>query len=84
MTDVLIYTKDYCPYCKRAKQLLDEKGVKYTEIDVTNDEAKQQEMVEKSGRMTVPEIFIDGKHIGGCDDLYELEEQGKLNGLLGL
>lgn len=83
MTEVIIYTKDYCTYCQRAKALLDEKGIKYQEIDVTHDKAKQKEMTERSGRTTVPEIFIDGKHIGGCDDLYKLEEKGKLEKLLG-
>lgn len=82
MVEVIIYTKDYCPFCKRAKGLLDQKGVKYTEIDVTEDEDKQKEMIKKSGRTTVPEIFIDGKHVGGCDDLFELEEKGELDKLL--
>lgn len=82
MTEVVIYSKNYCPYCQRVKALLDEKGVKYQEIDITYDEAKQKEMMERSGRTTVPEIFIDGRHIGGCNDLYKLEEKGKLDKLL--
>lgn len=82
MANVIIYTKDYCPYCKRAKALLQQKGVKFEEIDVTNDEALQKEMIKRSGRTTVPEIFINGKHIGGCDDLFELDEKGELDKLL--
>ncbi len=78
MKEIIIYTKDYCPYCHRAKALLDSKGLKYTEIDVTNDPKKQEEMIEKSGRRTVPQIWIGDKHIGGCDDLFELDSKGEL------
>lgn len=78
-----IYTTTYCPYCVRAKQLLDKKGAAYQEIDVTGDEAARMALVEKSGgRKTVPQIFIHGQHIGGCDDLYALDKEGKLDGLL--
>ena len=85
MPDIIIYTKDYCPYCTKAKGLLTRKGKSFREIDITHDEALQKEMVEKSGgRKTVPQIFIGGKSIGGCDDLYALDAAGKLDALLGL
>ncbi len=83
MTDVTIYTTMICPYCYRAKQLLQKKGVDYTEIDVSMDAAKRAEMTEKAGgRRTVPQIFIGGSHVGGCDDLYALDQAGKLDTLL--
>lgn len=83
MTTVEIYTKDYCPYCKKAKELLTKKKVPFTEYDVTYDQEKFEEMVERSfGRRTVPQIFINGTHIGGCDDMHELDEKGKLDPLL--
>ena len=85
MIDVTLYSKDYCPYCVKAKNLLQRKGVQFTEIDITHDEMLQKEMVEKSGgRKTVPQIFIDGRSIGGCDDLYALDKAGKLDGMLGV
>ena len=84
MKKVEIYTKGYCPYCKRAKELLHIKGVEFTEFDVTADPAKEQEMRRRSGRDTVPEIFVDGDLLGGCDDLFDLDEKGELNGILGL
>jgi len=85
MAEVTLYTKDYCPYCKAAKALLSEKGIDFTDIDVTHDEAKQQEMLAKSeGRTSVPEIFINGKLIGGFDDMKALDESGELDKLLGL
>jgi len=85
MPTVTLYTKDYCPYCNKAKNLFKRKGIdQFTEIDITHDEKLQKEMIEKSGgRKTVPQIFIDGKHVGGCDDLYALDAAGKLNALLG-
>jgi glutaredoxin 3 len=76
---ILIYTRDYCPYCHKAKALLDKKGASYTEIDLEKHPEKQPEMVTKAGRTSVPQIFIDGKHIGGCDDLHALEAAGKLH-----
>ena len=76
----LIYTKDYCPFCNKAKAKLEELGIDYNEVDVTDDEAKQNEMVELTGSITVPQIFL---HIGGCDDLFEAAEAGKLDALLG-
>lgn len=82
MVKIEIYTTPTCPYCVNAKKLLDKKGVTYEEIDVDTDEVKYQEMIKRSGRKTVPEIFIDGKHIGGCDDLYALDKKGGLDPLL--
>jgi len=82
MSKVEIYTKDYCPYCHRAKELLRIKGVGFEEIDVTHDPDLEKEMRQRSGRTTVPEIFIDGKLIGGCDDLFTLDEKGELDPLL--
>ena len=79
MSRVEIYTKDYCPYSKRAKQLLSGKGIKFEEFDVTHDVAGQQEMIERSGRRTVPQIFIDGVHIGGSDDLVDYDRSGALD-----
>ena len=83
MAQILIYTIPGCPYCKAAKELLKEKKQNYLEINRDENEKIRQEMIKKSnGRTTVPQIFINGKHIGGCDDLYDLEEQGKLDLLL--
>lgn len=83
MAKVEIYTKFYCPYCAHAKGLLRAKGVSYAETDITNDAAKRSEMLARSeGLTTVPQIFIDGRHIGGCDDLVALDEAGKLDPLL--
>lgn len=78
-----LYTTTYCPYCVKAKALLTRKGAKFEEIDVTGDDAARMALVEKSGgRKTVPQIFIHGQHIGGCDDLYALDKEGKLDALL--
>ena len=82
MPKIEIYTTPTCPYCVKAKKLLDSKEVQYEEINVDTDEVKYQEMIKRSGRKTVPEIFIDGKFIGGCDDLCALEKEGKLDPLL--
>ena len=80
---VEIYTKFTCPYCYRAKALLKQKGVEPEEISVDLGGPKKQEMIQRAnGRMTVPQIFIDGKHVGGCDDLFELDGAGKLDELL--
>ncbi|WP_257300658.1 glutaredoxin 3 [Haloarchaeobius sp. FL176] len=82
---VEIYTKENCPYCEKAKDLFDEKGVDYVEYNVTGDEALFDEMVERAeGRKTAPEVFIDDQLVGGWDDTCELEEQGELDELLGL
>jgi glutaredoxin 3 len=83
-TTVEIYTKFACPYCVRAKHLLDSKGVSYTEYDVTMGGAKRAEMVARApGARTVPQIFINDIAIGGSDDLRTLDAQGKLDSLLG-
>jgi glutaredoxin 3 len=79
---VRIYTSVSCPYCVQAKRLLDRKGVTYEEIDVTGDAARRAEMMQASGRRTVPQIFIDEQSIGGFDELYELEQGGRLDGML--
>jgi glutaredoxin 3 len=85
MAKVLMYTTAFCPFCLRAKALLKDKGVAFEEIDVMFDPAKRAEMVERSGGgRTVPQIFIDGEPIGGFDELYDLERQGRLNDLLGI
>jgi glutaredoxin 3 len=79
---VEIYTKSFCPYCWRAKHLLDEKGVEYAEIAVDFGGEVRQHMIQRaSGRTTVPQIFIAGRQIGGCDDLMALEREGKLDDL---
>ncbi|WP_337186471.1 glutaredoxin 3 [Phenylobacterium sp.] len=82
MTQVTIYTKPYCPYCIRALDLLDRKGVAYTEVEAAFDPAKRQEMMQRSGRTTFPQIFVGDHHIGGCDDMFALERAGKLDPLL--
>ena len=82
MAEVTIYTKPYCPYCIRAVSLLEKKGVAFTEIEAAFDPEKKAEMVQRSGRMTFPQIFIGGRHIGGCDDIMALERDGKLDPLL--
>jgi glutaredoxin 3 len=83
MKTVEIYTKHYCPYCQRAKDLLRLKNVSFIEYDITEDLPRAREMQERSGRTTVPEIFINGELLGGCDDLFTLEEQGLLDRILG-
>ncbi|MBP7843432.1 MAG: glutaredoxin 3 [Proteobacteria bacterium] len=81
--EILFYTKDYCPYCVAAKNLLNQKGVAYTEIDVTHDSVKYQEMLTKaSPRRTVPQIFINGSGVGGFDDIKALDTKGELEKLL--
>lgn len=82
MSKVTIYTTPICPYCARAKQLLKKKGAAYSEIDVFMDGGARAEMEKKSGRHTVPQIFIGATHVGGCDDLYALDAQGRLDPLL--
>jgi glutaredoxin 3 len=83
MTRILIYTKASCPYCIAAKDLLRSKGVAFDEIDVTGRPAEQHAMSAKArGRRTVPQIFIGERHIGGCDDLYDLDAAGGLDPLL--
>jgi len=83
MAKVEIYTKAFCGYCVRAKALLERKGVSFEEYDITMGGPKRQEMLERApGRTTVPQIFIDGRHIGGSDDLSALDSAGKLDPLL--
>ena len=83
MANVEIYTKSTCGFCFRAKQLLDMKKVEYHEIPVDGGGPKRDEMIERAnGRSTVPQIFIDGQHVGGCDALMRLEQEGKLDQLL--
>ncbi len=82
MNNVEIYTKSYCPYCHRAKALLDSKGVSYQEYEISTDRARQQEMAERSARRTVPQIFINGQQIGGSDDLAAAQKSGLLDELL--
>ena len=82
MAKIIIYSKDPCPYCVRAKILLKNKGAEFEEIKITSDELRE-EMIQKSGgRMTVPQIFIDNKHIGGFDDLHALDQSGGLDDIL--
>lgn len=85
MAKIEVFTKFFCPYCSRAKALLERKGVDYQEIDLTMDRAGFDAMVERAGgARTVPQIFIDGKHVGGSDDLAALDARGGLDPLLGL
>ncbi len=82
MRRVVVYSTQVCPYCERAKQLLQRKNVAFQEIKVDTDHQAREEMIERSGRRTVPQIFIDEHHVGGCDDLYALDHAGKLDELL--
>ncbi|MCK6418864.1 MAG: glutaredoxin 3 [Alphaproteobacteria bacterium] len=83
MPKIEIYTKDVCPYCVRAKTLLQAKGAAYTEYNISKDDAAREQMLIRSnGARTVPQIFIDGQHIGGSDDLYALNDRGELDSIL--
>jgi glutaredoxin 3 len=82
MKDIEIYTTPTCGFCHAAKRLLATKGAAFREISVAGDPALRQEMMTRSGRHTVPQIFIGGQHVGGCDDLYALERSGKLDPML--
>ena len=82
MNPVVIYTKATCPYCIRAKRLLSEKGAAFKEISIDGAPSLRQEMIDKSGRHTVPQIWIGSTHVGGCDDLFALEQAGRLDALL--
>jgi len=84
MPKVEIYSTGSCPYCVRARNLLEKKGIGYTEYRVDLKPEPRPEMAQRSSRTSVPQIFIDDRHIGGCDDMYELDFEGKLNPLLGL
>lgn len=82
MAKILIYTTNYCPYCVRAKDLLKSKNLEFTELNIENDDRLREEMMQKSGRRTVPQIFINDVAIGGCDDLYALNRSGQLDEML--
>ncbi|MDF0734004.1 glutaredoxin 3 [Pseudomonas entomophila] len=82
MKPVIVYSSDYCPYCMRAKYLLESKGVAFEEIKVDGKPQLRAEMSQKAGRTSVPQIWIGTTHVGGCDDLYALERAGKLDALL--
>jgi len=85
MAKVEIYSTMFCPYCARARSLLQRKGVTFIDVDVDAEPARRVEMVKRAGgRYTVPQIFIDGEHIGGSDDLMALESAGKLDAKLGV
>jgi glutaredoxin 3 len=79
---VTMYATGWCPYCARARALLERKGVRWTEIDVEAEPGRRAEMTERSGRRTVPQIWIGDRHVGGSDDLHELERRGELDALL--
>jgi len=82
MQPVTMYTTPYCGFCMAAKRLLAKKGIDFNEIDVSHDPELRQEMMQKSGRHTVPQIWIGETHVGGFDDMYDLEQRGKLDPLL--
>jgi glutaredoxin 3 len=82
MSTVVVYSSDWCPYCMRAKALLEGKGVDFTEIKVDGKPQVRAEMAKKAGRTSVPQIWIGDTHVGGCDDLYALERAGKLDVML--
>ena len=79
---VTLYTSDWCPYCQRAKVLLTQKNVVFSEINVEDDGKFREEMIARSNRRTVPQIFIGDRHVGGCDDLIELDRSGELDRLI--
>lgn len=79
MKKVIIYTFETCPFCIRAKRLLNNKGIEFTEIDITNEKYKLYELKTKTNSSTVPQIFIDDEFIGGCDDIVELHKKGKFD-----
>ena len=83
MADVVIYTRDFCYYSDAARELLTRKGVAFREVNATGNRALRAEMIEKAnGGSTFPQVFIGATHVGGCDELYALEEQGKLDAML--
>jgi glutaredoxin 3 len=79
---VTMYTNSWCPYCARARSLLSQKGVTFTDIDIEANPSRRDEMITRSGRYTVPQIFIGDRHVGGCDDLHALDEACDLDSLL--
>jgi glutaredoxin 3 len=80
---ITLYVTGWCPYCERARQLLAKRGLQFLEIDIEEDAARRTEMVARSGRRTVPQIFIGERHVGGCDDLVALEASGELDRIIG-
>jgi glutaredoxin 3 len=80
--EVTVYTSDWCPYCQRAKSLFAQKNVAFNEINVEQDEKFREEMIKRSNRRTVPQIFIGDRHVGGCDDLFALDRSGELDRLI--
>ena len=82
MARVEMYVKAFCPYCYRAEKLLESKGVEYETYELNSSDLRQEMIERANGRTTVPQIFIDGHHVGGCDDLYALDREGKLEQLL--
>lgn len=82
MTEVIMYSTGYCPYCTKARDLLNKKNISFTDIRIDLHPELREEMIQKSGKRTVPQIFINSQAIGGCDELHALEAQGKLNQLL--
>ena len=82
MPEILIYTTKTCPYCVKAKMLLQKKQAAYQEIDASDDKTRDDMIQKSGGKRTVPQIFINGKHVGGCDDLYALDSKGELDKLL--
>ncbi len=84
MKKITVYTKDYCPYCDAAKRLLSEIGAQFEEVDITHSPEKIEDLVKKSGLMTVPQIFADDDCLGGSDDIHKLHDEGKLLEALGM
>jgi glutaredoxin 3 len=82
MADIVVYTLNTCPYCHRAKALLASKKAPFREIDVTSDPAAREEVIRRTGQRTFPQVFIGADFVGGCDDLYDLERRGRLDGML--
>jgi glutaredoxin 3 len=82
MAEVTIYSTAWCPFCVRAKRLLADKGAAFTEFDISGDAERRKEMIQRSGRTSVPQIWIGERHVGGCDELYALERQRQLDDLL--
>jgi glutaredoxin 3 len=82
VAEIVVYSKQSCPYCTLAKSLLTAKGQVWTEIDIETEPGRREEMIERTGRRTVPQIFIGDRHVGGCDDLFALDRRGELDPLL--
>jgi glutaredoxin 3 len=82
MAHVFMYTQSYCPFCERARSLLQSKGIDWDEVDLADEPARRAEMIERSGRETVPQIWIDDAHVGGCEELVALEARGELDTML--